>query len=147
MGQGKRNSRINEGYQQRSGRNAKFRTRQLTCYVCGNNQHHREPAQLNTAKRAAKGDMTGGIGTQRSPFYPFNSKKAKPDEWFNESCVLITLRLNGTTTRALIDSGAQPSIIDMKSLADIGASYQHSPNRVHSMCNTYKDQGPCRTKR
>ena len=49
-----------------------------------------------------------------------------PDEWCNEFCVLITLTLNGMTTRALIDSGGEPSIIDMKSFADIGANYEHS---------------------
>ena len=55
---------------------------------------------------------------------------------YNESGVMVSLQLNGIQTTVMLDSGAQPSIIDTVSLEKLGVDCQARPGRVHAVCAT-----------
>ena len=49
---------------------------------------------------------------------------------------MVSLQLNGIQTTVMVDSGAQPSIIDTVSLEKLGVDCQGRPGRVHGVCAT-----------
>ena len=54
---------------------------------------------------------------------------------------MIPVKLNGVKTVVMLDSGAQPSVIDTASLDKVGSEYTIHPSRVHGVCAT-----PIKTK-
>ena len=53
-----------------------------------------------------------------------------------QSGVIIRVSLDGHSTQALLDSGAQPSVIDIRSLREIGSDYVSRRSKVHGVCST-----------
>ena len=53
-----------------------------------------------------------------------------------QSGVVIRVGLNGYSSQVLLDSGAQPSIVDVQSLKAIGLDYKLRRSKVHGVCAT-----------
>ena len=53
--------------------------------------------------------------------------------WPEQSGAVVEVRLNGHSKLALLDSGANPSIVDFKSLQKIGREYTKCPSRVYGV--------------
>ena len=119
--QWKRSSKPTGGIQSRKNTwNPKSQIRRLACFVYFQRTCPSQYCQSCGKKSHDRRDCYS-----KKPIYSINSWPAqKPREWHNESSVLIDVKLNGISLKALVDFGTQPSIIDAKSLESIGSDYQ-----------------------
>ena len=54
----------------------------------------------------------------------------------SESAVVVKITLNGPPFVAMLDSSAQPSIVDKGTLSSLGINFAASPGRVHGVGTT-----------
>ena len=79
--------------------------------------------------------MTAGTVTPRQVF-SVGHVSSTNSRYLNESGVMVSLQLNEIQTTVMVDSGAQPSIIDTESLEKLGVDCRGRPGRVHGVCAT-----------
>ena len=65
-----------------------------------------------------------------------STQQSRRNGYAIQSGVVIRVSLNGHSTQALLDSGAQPSVVDIQSLRAISSEYTPKRGRVHGVCAT-----------
>ena len=92
---------------------------QQYCQRCGKKGHDRR--ECNNRKDRRVNALQNPMATQ-----------TKDNLWG----VVITIRINGKPIKAMIDTGAQPSVIDDKSLEEVGLVCNNDPGMVRGVCAT-----------
>ena len=104
--------------------------RSFSCYFCGEPNH----IQRNCPKQFCQ--KCGKQGHNRRDYY---SKRqvltldTSEGTQTNHSGAVIEISLNGCEKWALLDSGANPSIVDAQSLRSIWDNYATNPSRVYGV--------------
>ena len=103
----------------------------LACFVCRSTEHFQRACPNQYCQSCGKkGNDRRDCYSKRKVFsvgHGFGSSQ------YNESGVMDFLQLNGIQTTVMLDSGAQPSIIDTVSLEKLGVDCQGRPGRVHGV--------------
>ena len=109
------------------------RGQRLVCFVCGNTEHLQRTCPSQYCQSCGK------KGHNRRDCY---SKKqiltigrgVEPhhlQRYMDEPGVMVSIKLNNFENVVMLDSGAQPSVIDTETLDKLQIRYQIHPSKVH----------------
>ena len=111
---------------------SKERFERPSCYNCGDTNHFQRKCPKQYCKYCGKqGHNRFDCRSKRQVLSLDTDGELYPGQ--GPSGAVINIKLNNHNQRALLDSGAEPSIIDIESLKAMGTGYSRSQSRVYGV--------------
>ena len=114
------------------------RSSRMNCYVCGSSEHLQRNCPSQYCQSCGKkGHDRRDCFSKKQVFsvdhrFVSNSSQNVP----LDLGVMVSLRLNGRESIVMLNSGAQPSVIDTMSLEELRVPFQVCPSQVHGVGDT-----------
>ena len=116
---------------------SKSRGKAQACFICGDTSHFQRRCPHQFCQHFGKQGHGRRDCFSYQPVQAVEPAELQLDSGSEvPSGVVIRVCLNGYTTQALLDSGAQPSIVDVRSLNNMGLAYRCRRGKVHGVCST-----------
>ena len=116
----------------RSRGGSRYRSQPLACFVCESTEHLQRacPSQYCQACRKKGHDRRDCYSKKRVYSVDTRGGSAARNDYLSEAGVMIPIKLIGKETNVMLDSGAQPSIIETDSLGKLHVNFQIRPSQV-----------------
>ena len=118
-----------------AGKWTKSQGKRPACFVCGDTRHFQRKCPRQYCQQCGKQvhHRRDCFSAKRVMTLEVPAQQGHQDGNAIQSGVVIRVCLNGHAIQALLDSDAQPSVVDVQSLKAIGAEYTPGRSRVHSV--------------
>ena len=126
--------------QPRGGRHATvFTNRRTGCFICGVEGHFARYCTEQFCQHCGKKGHDRRDCKSRNKVMLVDSDEPSPN--ISESAVVVRITLNDFLVVAMLDSGAQPSIIDKVTLSSLGVDITARPSHIHGVGKSVVDLG------
>ena len=137
VGRDDRNTRsVGRARRYKGGWGTRTRSQRPACFICGNTEHFQRACPHQHCQACGKKGHDRRDCYSKGQVFSLNHDSGNRGNWRSEAGMMVSLDLNGTQTAIMLDSGAQPSIIDTYSLGELHMDYQARPGKVHGVCAT-----------
>ena len=118
------------------GRSTKYQNQRPSCFECRSTEHFQRACPSQYCQSCGKKGHDRRDCYSKRQVFSVGHVSSTNSRYLNESGVIVSLQLNEIQTTVMLDSGAQPSIIDTESLEKLGVDCRGRPGRVHGVCAT-----------
>ena len=113
----------------------RYRGQRLACFVCGNTEHLQRTCPSQYCQSCGKKGHNRRDCYSKIEVLSIDQRELRQLHRSNgEPGVMISIKLNNLENVVMLDSGAQPSIIDSETLSKLHIGYRVRPSRVQGVC-------------